>query len=193
MPAVDAGPVTEWLERWNAGQPAALDHILPLLYDDLRRVARRQLRSEPAGSLSATTVVHEAYLRLVQQRRIQAEDREAFLGVVACTMRRVLVDHARWRTRTKRGSGAPVESLDEEMALLTDTEAVEVLALDDTLARLAALNARAAAVVEYRIFGGLTIEETARVLGTSGKTVQRDWTTARAWLRKELGRDIASA
>lgn len=187
MATTAAASVTVWLSRWNDGQRDALDHILPLVYDQLRQVARRQMRGEPAGALSATTVVHETYLRLQQQRQIAATDREAFLGVAACAMRRVLVDHARRRKRIKRGAGAVVEPLDDETpAFLDDTQIDEVLALDDVLGRLEALDARAAAVVIHRIFGGLTLDETAAVLRTSTKTVQRDWLTARAWLRKEL-------
>lgn len=187
MSTASSGAVTLWLTRWNDGQRDALDHILPLVYEQLRQVARRQARGEPAGSSSATTIVHETYLRLLQQRQIAAADRETFLGVAACAMRRVLVDHARRRKRIKRGAGAAVEPLDAETpALLDDTEIDEVLALDEVLARLEAMNARAAAVVAHRIFGGLTLDETAAVLRTSAKTVQRDWLTARAWLRKEL-------
>lgn len=187
MATVAAGPVTLWLSRWSDGQREALDHILPELYDQLRQVARRHLRGEAPGALSATTVVHETYLRLLQQHRIQADDRQAFLGAAACVMRRVLVDHARRRKRAKRGSGAVLEPLDEATpALLDDAEIDDVLALDDVLTRLQRLDARVAAVVEHRVFGGLTLDETAAALGVSAKTVQRDWITARAWLRKEL-------
>lgn len=189
MGTATTGPVTEWLTRWNDGAPDALDHILPLVYEQLLQVARRQVRRESPGALSATTVVHEAYLRLLQQRRIQATDREAFLGVAACTMRRVLVDHARRRKRVKRGAGEVPGVLDDGMApLLNDTEVDELLALDDVLERLEQLDRRAAAVVEHRVFAGLTLDETATALKVSAKTVQRDWATARAWLRKELGR-----
>ncbi|MEZ5291529.1 MAG: ECF-type sigma factor [Vicinamibacterales bacterium] len=189
-----AGPVTEWLSRWSDGQGDALDHILPYVYEQLRQVARRQVRAEAPDVISATTVVHETYLRLRQQRRIQACDRAAFLGAAACVMRRVIVDHARRRKRVKRGAGAAVDSIHdvEVAAWLSDVEAEEVLALDDVLGRLRDLDARVASVVEHRVFAGLTLDETATALGVSAKTVQRDWTTARAWLRKELGRDIAA-
>jgi RNA polymerase sigma factor (TIGR02999 family) len=181
--------ITRWLARLQAGDPDALDRLVPLVYDELRRVARRQIRQEsPANTLSATTLVHEVYLRLVKQRQIAADDRDAFLGIAAQTMRRILVDHARHRTRLKRGGPHSPVSLDDEHepALLTDDEVEEVLVVDAVLERLGALDERAAHVVEYRIFAGLTLEETATVLGTSIKTVQRDWTTARAWLRKEM-------
>lgn len=187
MATVVAGPVTQWLSRWSDGQHEALEHILPLIYEQLRQVARRHLRHEAPGVLSATTVVHETYLRLLQQHRIQASDREAFLGTAACVMRRVLVDHARRRKSAKRGSGAAPAPLDDDLPVLLDeAEIDDVLALDDVLTRLQQLDARVAAVVEYRVFAGFTLEETASALGVSAKTVQRDWTTARAWLRKEL-------
>lgn len=182
-------PVTDWLVRWRAGDTDALEHIVPLVYDELRQVARRQLRHEPmANTLSATALVHEVYLRLLQQRQIAADDRDSFLSIAAQTMRRILVDHARRRKRVKRGGDRPATSLDEEseIALLTDSEVDEVLALDAVLEKLARLDERAARVVEYRIFAGLTLDETATALGVSAKTVQRAWTTARAWLRKEI-------
>ena len=182
-------PITMSLARWRAGESDALEHLLPLVYDELRQVARRQLsREPPANTLSATTLVHEVYLRLLQQRQIVAADRDSFLAIAAQVMRRILVDHARRRKRLKRGgTGQPI-SLDAEPepALLSDLEVEEVLILEAALARLAALDERAARIVECRIFVGLTLEETATAVGTSVKTVQRTWTTARAWLRKEI-------
>lgn len=191
-PSIPRGsePITEWLSRWRAGQHDALERIVPVVYEELRSVARRQLRHEsPSSALSATTLVHETYVRLLQQRQLEAGDRQAFLAVAAHTMRRILVDQARRRKRAKRGGDqvpVPLESGGDEPALLDDIEVDQVLALDDVLQRLAALDERAARVVEYRIFAGLTLEETAQALNTSTKTVQRTWTTARAWLRKEL-------
>jgi RNA polymerase sigma factor (TIGR02999 family) len=181
--------VTVWLSRWRAGQKDALEHIVPLVYDELRQVARRHLNREPTPhSLSATTLVHEAYLRLLQQRQVNASDRPEFLAVAGCTMRRILVDEARRRTRLKRGGHELPAPLEEEPAdLLDDADVEQVLALDDLLDRLAAFELRAARIVEYRIFAGLTLDETAAALGVSVKTVQRTWSTARAWLRKELG------
>jgi RNA polymerase sigma factor (TIGR02999 family) len=180
--------ITRWLTRLRDGDPEALERLVPLVYDELRQVARRQLRREmPANTLSATTLVHEVYLRLVRQRLIDAADRDSFLAISAKIMRRILVDHARHRSRLKRGGAPPVGlSPEHEPALLTDSEVDEVLAVDAVLARLAALDDRAAKVVECRIFAGLTLEETAGALGTSIRTVQREWTTARAWLRKEM-------
>jgi RNA polymerase sigma factor (TIGR02999 family) len=182
-------PVTVWLSRWRAGQQDALEHIVPLVYDELRQVARRQLRRERLPhALSATTLVHEAYLRLLDQRQLEASDRHGFLAIVGHTMRRILVDEARRRHRLKRGGNEPAVPLEEEPSarVLADVDPEEVLAVDALLERLAAMNERAARVVEYRIFAGLTLEETADALGVSAKTVQRTWSTARAWLRKEL-------
>ncbi len=168
---------------------------MPLLYDELRRVARRELsRESRAHTLSATALVHEVYLRLLQQRRLEAADRDGFLGIAGITMRRILVDHARARTRLKRGGRDRPDPLatHRETSLLTPLEVDEVLAVDEALDRLGRLDERARQVVESRIFGGLTLEETARVLGLSTKTVQRTWTAARAWLRKEIGGEVAA-
>jgi RNA polymerase sigma factor (TIGR02999 family) len=183
------GQVTELLALWRAGDQDAFDRILPLVYEELRQVARRQLHSEaPHATLSATVLVHEVYLRLIQQRKIKAIDRDSFLGIAGRTMRRILVDHARARRRLKRGGSQEVAPLDDQEipSLLSDAEADEVLALEDILDRLAAADERAARVVEYRVFAGLTLEETARVLNVSTKTVQRTWIAARAFLRKEI-------
>jgi RNA polymerase sigma factor (TIGR02999 family) len=182
-------PVTVWLSRWRAGQKDALEHIVPLVYNELRQVARRQLSRESLPRpLSATTLVHEAYLRLLQQRQLNATDRPEFLAVAGYTMRRILVDEARRRRRLKRGGHeAPVALDDEPESLLDESDFEQVLALDHLLERLAAFEERAARIVEYRIFAGLTLEETAAALDVSVKTVQRTWSTARAWLRKELG------
>jgi RNA polymerase sigma factor (TIGR02999 family) len=182
------GPITTWLSRWRAGQRDALEHIVPLVYDELRQVARRQLNRERSPhALSATTLVHETYLRLLHQRQLQASDRPEFLSIAGCTMRRVLVDEARRRKRAKRGGSEPVVTFDEnDEALLEEGDVDQVLAIDAVLERLAGLDDRAARIVEYRIFAGMTLEETAAALDTSVKTVQRTWITARAWLRKEL-------
>jgi RNA polymerase sigma-70 factor, ECF subfamily len=187
--------ITIWLQRLQAGDSGALEQLVPLVYDELRQVARRQLnRENQPNTLSATALVHETYLRLIQQRRISADDRDAFLGIAARTMRRVLVDHARRRQRLKRGGLHAKEPLDAGQVpmLLADGEVDEVIAVDRLLARLAELDERAAMVVEYRLFAGLTLEETAQALDTSVKTVQRSWTTARAWLRKEIAASSAA-
>jgi RNA polymerase sigma factor (TIGR02999 family) len=189
------GQVTECLARWRAGDPNALERLVPLVYDELRQVARRQLRREsPDHTLSATALVHEVYLRLLRQRQLAASDRDDFLAIAAQTMRRILVDHARARTRVKRGGKDRPIQLDtrHDVPLLTDAEVEEVLAIDLALERLAHEDERALRVVECRIFAGLTLEETAQALGISTKAVQRTWTTALAWLRKEIGRDVAA-
>jgi RNA polymerase sigma factor (TIGR02999 family) len=190
------GQVTEWLARWRAGDREALEQLLPLVYDELRQVARRQLRRESANhTLSATALVHEVYLRLLQQRQLTATDRANFLATAAQTMRRILVDHARTRSRLKRGGDerpVPLEPGDD-VPLLSDTEVEEVLAIDVALERLAQIDERAYRVVECRFFAGLTLDEIAEALGISSKSVQRTWTTARAWLRKELGRELPAS
>jgi RNA polymerase sigma factor (TIGR02999 family) len=194
-PRAMSGEVTQILSEWRAGDPHAVDRLIPLLYEELRGLAQRQLGREPPGhTLSATALVHEAYLRLLQQRRLEATDRNGFLAIVGVTMRRILVDHARARMRLKRGGGKP-EPLDPlaEPPLLTPVEVDEVLAIDIALERLAKLDERALRVVECRVFGGLTLEETARVLDLSTRSVQRSWNAARAWLRKEIGAGGASA
>jgi RNA polymerase sigma factor (TIGR02999 family) len=187
---MSSGPITLWLEKWRAGDPGALDRMLPLVYGELREVARRQLRREsPAHTLSATGLVHEAYLRLLAQRQLAAVDRTHFFAIAARTMRRVLVDHARARLAKKRGGERPGELDDDvEPALLGSWEPEDVLDTDAALSRLAERSERAARVIECRVFAELTLDETAEALGLSRKSVQRTWTAAAAWLRKELGR-----
>lgn len=181
------GDVTTWLERWRGGDREAFDRIVPLVYGELREVAQRALRRErPDHTLSATALVNEAYLRLLDQRRIAAHDRAGFLSVAACTMRRLLVDYARTRKRDKRGGGADALPLEEAESFLTDRESEELLALDLALDRLAAANPRGCRVIEHRYFAGLSLEESAQALGVSVKTVHRDFLASRAWLRKEL-------
>jgi RNA polymerase sigma factor (TIGR02999 family) len=161
------------------------------LYDELRKLARAHLRRERDGhTLSTTALVNEAYLRLVTQGNIDPNDRTRFFSIASSTMRRVLVDHARRRLRFKRGEGADAVPLEEAEAWLSDSEADELVALDQALERLAAVDRRASAVVQHRFFGGLSLDETAELLGISKKTVQRDWLTARAWLRREVARDL---
>lgn len=182
-----SGEVTLWLERWRDGDREAFDRIVPLVYDELREVARRALRRErPDHTLSATALVNEVYLRLLDQRRIAAQDRGGFLSVAACTMRRLLVDYARSRKRDKRGGGVDALPLDEAERFLTAEQAEELLALDLALDRLAAANPRGCQVIEHRYFAGLSLEESAQALGVSVKTVHRDYLASRAWLRKEL-------
>ena len=185
------GQVTQWLTRLRDGDEAALEGLMPLLYDELRAMARQQLRNErPGHTLNPTALVNEVYLKLVQQRQIQAAHRTQFFAVAGRTMRRILVDYARTKKRLKRGGGRKSIPLEEVDPFLSDEEADEVLALDEALDRLMTANERASRVVQYRFYSGLTLEETAQVLEVSVKTVQRDWLTARAWLRKEISHEF---
>ena len=185
------GQITQYLEQLRSGEESALDELIPLLYKELRAMAQRHLQHERLDhTLSATALVHEAYLRLSKQQQIRAADRVQFLGIAGRTMRRVLVDWARTKKRAKRGGGKAPVPLHEVEQLLSDVEAEELLALDDALSRLAQASERGAQVVEHRFFAGLTLEETATLLGVSMKTVQRDWIAARAWLRKEVEKDL---
>lgn len=190
-PSATHASVTIWLHRLRDGDPDALDCLLPLVYEELRVLASSHLRRErDTHTLSATALVHEAYLRLNERDQLTPGDRRHFFAIAAQAMRRVLIDYARTRNRAKRGGGVRPEPLGQEhAAFLTDEAADELLSLDAALERLTLANARAARVVEQRFFAGLTLEETADVLGVSLKTVQRDWLIARAWLRKEIALD----
>ena len=181
-------PITELLRRYNSGDQAVWQELVPYVYEDLRRLAHQRMRNERSGhTLSTTAVVNECYLRLIRNRQLAAENRGEFLALANQTMRRLLVDHARYRKRLKRGANALQVPLEDVAEWLTDHEAEEILRLDDALENLAKLDPRAAEVVELRFFGGLSVEDVAEVLKVSGKTVQRTWIAARAWLRKEIG------
>lgn len=178
--------ITQLLLAWGKGDPSALETLMPLVYDELRRVAARHLRRlRPGNTLQTTALVNEAYLRLVDASQVQWQNRAHFFAVSAQLMRRILVDFFRARTNLKRGDGAQQVSLDEAAAIAPEPS-VDLLSLDEALTRLAALNARQAQIVELRYFGGLTEEETAEALKTSLRTVQRDWKLARLWLYREL-------
>ena len=182
----EAGEITQLLRRLDAGDEAALEQLMPLLYDELRFLARKHLRRErPDHTLNTTALVNEAYLRLVQQRRLGVEDRRGFFGIASSTMRRILVDYARARKRLKRGGDQQPVPLEEAM-FLSEREAEEVLVLDEALTRLEAINPRGSQVIQHRFFGGLTLEETAEVMEISVPTVHRAWRAARNWLRKEI-------
>jgi RNA polymerase sigma factor (TIGR02999 family) len=179
--------VTRLLLDWSHGDRTALDRLMPLVYDELRALAGRSLRSERSGhTLQATALVHEAYLKLVDQRQVRWQDRAHFFAVAAKLMRRILVDHARRHAAIKRGGGQPGRPLDEADAQAQPAPLVDWLALDRALDRLAALDDRQARIVELRFFGGLTIEETARVLQVSAATVKDEWSFARGWLYREM-------
>lgn len=192
---MSGGEVTRWLAELRAGDDQALDRLVPLLYDELRAVARRLLRRErPGHTMSTTALVHEAYLRLLDARQLTPGDRGAFLAVAAVTMRRLLVDAARRRLADKRGGGVRAQSVDDLAEVLaapgTDSELV---ALDEALEVLGRASPRARRVVELRFFTGLSLAETAEVLDISAKTVQRDWLAARAWLRAQVGGKVTDS
>jgi RNA polymerase sigma-70 factor, ECF subfamily len=179
------GEVGTLLQAWSDGDRTALDKLTPIVYKELHRLARYYLRGERAGhSLQTTALVNEAYLRLADYKRMRWENRAHFFAVSAQLMRRILVDHAR-RHNQKRGGGVPHLSL-EETAVVGVGRDEDLVALDDALEALARLDPRKARVVELRFFGGLSVEETAEVLKISAVTVMRDWTTARAWLYREM-------
>src|SRR5215469_11704404 len=177
--------VSNLLRAWSAGDSGALDRLTPVVYNELRRLARHYMRGErPGHSLQATALVHEAYTRLVDYKRMQWQDRAHFFAVSAQVMRRILVEHAR-RHNVKRGAGIRHVALDET-ALVRRSEDPDLVALDDAMNALAAIDPRKVQVVEMRFFGGLSVEETAEVLKVSTATVKRDWKAARIWLYREL-------
>ena len=181
--------VTGLLLSWRLGDAAALERVVPLVYQELRRVAARHLRREaPGHALQATALVHEVYPRLVDVDRMTLKDRAHFFGVAAVLMRQILVDHARRRRASKRGGSATVISLNEAAgaAAPTSTSSVDVLALDEALDALSSFDVRQCRVVELRFFAGLNIPETADALGISTPTVERDWAMAKAWLHQRL-------
>jgi RNA polymerase sigma factor (TIGR02999 family) len=178
------GDVTELLLASQSGSQDAMDRLVPLVYDELKVLAAAYLRSErPDHSLQTTGLVHEAYMKLVNAQRTNWESRAHFFGIAAQAMRRILVDHA--RRRRARGGGGHV-SLDDHLPGVEASDA-DVLAVDEALERLALLDARQARIVELRYFAGLTIEQTAETVGISPATVKREWTSAKAWLMRELG------
>jgi RNA polymerase sigma factor (TIGR02999 family) len=180
--------VTELLQGWRAGDRKALDALLPLVYDELRRLAHHHLRNErPDHTLRSTALVHEAYFRLVGQDFPQWESRSHFFAIAAQLMRQILVDYARRHRASKRGSGACMLTLDDAVVLPRRKD-VDVVALDDALNTLAEIDPRQSRVVELRFFAGLSLEEISEVMGIATATVQRDWTAARAWLHREISR-----
>jgi len=183
--------VTELLIRWRDGDKAALDALMPLVYSELRRIANRYLQGERSDhTLQSTALVHEAYVRMTNQQLPQWQNRAHFFAVAAQLMRQILVDHARTHRASKRGGDVYKLALEdaEEQRQPVD---VDVVALDDALKTLAAMDSQQSRVVELKFFGGLSNEDTAEVLGVSTSTVKRDWTTARAWLFRELNRSAA--
>lgn len=191
-PSPAASEITALLVAWGDGDRSALERLLPHVYDELRRIARGQMRKESAGHpLQTTALVNEAYLRLVEQRDVSWQNRAHFFGIAAQAMRRILVGIARARGADKRGADVRPVSLDEALLVPNDERAAELLALDEALTALAQLDPRRSQVVELRYFGGLSVEETAGVLAISEETVHRDWKRAKAWLHTQLGSEQA--
>lgn len=179
------GDVTRLLQAWSDGDERALDHLVPIVYEELRRLASYYLRTERSGhTLQTTALVHEAYLRLADRPRVSLEGRDQFMAVAAQAMRRILVDHAR-RRRSRKRSQPPSEELPDATVMALDQPA-DLLDLDRALEELTQLDERQGRVVELRYFGGLSIEEVSRVLGVTSRTVKRDWRSARAWLFERL-------
>jgi len=181
----DVGDVSKLLRAWSDGDKSALEKLTPIVYDELHRLARRHMKRErPGHSLQTTALVNEAYMRLVDYKRMQWQNRAHFFAVSAQLMRRILVEHAR-RQNLKRGGGVQHVSL-EETTIAVDARPTDLVALDDAMNALARLDRRKEQVVEMRFFGGLSVEETAEVLKVSPVTVMRDWSTAKAWLYRQL-------
>lgn len=184
--------VTECLAALSGGDKAAMERLVPMVYDELRRQAASFLRKEaPGHSLQPTALVHEVFLKLADQNRVSWKGRSHFFAVGAQAMRRILVDHARRKKRAKRGGGRQRISLDEGL-VVSPRRDEDVLALNDALEKLADLDPRQAQIVEMRFFGGLTVQEVAEVLGVSKRTVEAEWTMIRAWLRRELSEDASA-
>jgi RNA polymerase sigma-70 factor, ECF subfamily len=183
----DPDEITKMLRAWSEGDRAAADQFMPVIYDELRRQAHRFLNRERANhTLQTTALVHEAYLRLTEQRDVSWQNRAQFFGLAAQMMRRILVNYAVNRKRDKRGGSAERLQLDETIQIQAADKSIKLIELDEALNRLAKLDERQARVIELRYFGGLTIEETAEVMGISPPTVKREWNMAKTWLRSEL-------
>src|SRR5438874_4548704 len=180
--------VTELLIEWSNGDKAALDKLMPLIHEELRRLAHHYISHErPGHTLQTTALVNEAYLRLVNRKGVHWQNRAHFFAIAATLMRSLLVDHARSHAYAKRGGDARKITIDEAM-IVSQERAAEVVALDDVLKQLANFDPQQSRIVELRFFGGLTIDETAEVLGLSPATIKREWSTARAWLYRELNK-----
>lgn len=186
MPSTRSSDVTRLLSDWSNGDRQALDELLPLVYDELRHLASAYLRRERDGhTLQSTALVHEAFLRLVNQHDVQWQGRAHFFGIAAQMIRRILVDHARAQRALKRGAGAVRLELGEALGVAQQRD-LDLIALDDALERLATMDQRQSRIVELRFFAGLSVEDTADVMGISPATVKREWSSARAWLFREV-------
>jgi RNA polymerase sigma-70 factor (ECF subfamily) len=190
MTATSSQPVTALLERWSNGDSSARDALIPLVYDELRRIARRCLSGQSSNhTLQPTALVHEAYLRLAKRDSIDWQNRAHFFAMAAQMMRQILVDHARKHAAAKRGAN-PVTLVVDDATAISKTPSLDLLALDDAMQRLANLDPRQCRIVELRFFGGLSIEETAEVVNISPATTKREWATARLWLHHAMSNDI---
>jgi RNA polymerase sigma factor (TIGR02999 family) len=187
-PVGDSLQITQLLKKWSEGNQEVLDKLMPLVYDELRRQASRYLRRERANhTLQTTALIHEAYLKLIDQNQVEWQNRTHFFAIAAQAMRRILVDYARERNRDKRGGAAENLPLEEAAFVVAAQEkTVDLVALDEALTRLAKFDERQARVVELRYFSGLSIDETAEILGVSNVTVRRDWNMAKAWLHQQI-------
>ena len=188
------GEATRLLSEWRAGDQGAFDRLLPIVYEELRRLASHYMRAErPDHLLQTTALVHEAYLRLVDHRDASYETRSHFFAVAAQVMRHVLIDYARTRCRAKRGGGAPSEPLEDDVAVMSSDRAEELIAVDAALESLMAVDVRKGRIFELRHFAGLSIEEAAQLLKVSPATVARDWRMAKAWLRRAISSESPRA
>ena len=182
----DHQQITKLLLAWRDGEPAALDRLMPIVYEELKRLASAYMRRQkPGHSLQTVDLVNEAYMRLIDSSRVKWQDRNHFYAIASQIMRRLLVDSARKRNSQKRGGGRAQITLDDNLEI-AGGPGTDLVALDEAMKRLAVLNPRQSRIIELRYFGGLTEEETAEVLGLSSRTIRRDWTVARAWLFREL-------
>ena len=183
----NAEQITQLLKDWSEGNQTALDKLMPLVYDELRRQASRFLRKERSNhTLQTTALIHEAYLKLIDQKEVQWQNRAHFFAIASTAMRRILVDYARERHREKRGGSAEKLPLDEAFQIVSKEKSMDLIALDEALTRLAKFDVRQARIVELRYFSGLSIDETAEILGVSNATVRLDWNLAKAWLKLEI-------
>jgi RNA polymerase sigma factor (TIGR02999 family) len=189
MPALPQ-EITQLLLSWSEGDKSALDQLIPLVYPELKRLARRYMgRESPDHTLQTSALINEAYLRLVDQHAVEWQDRAHFFAVAAQVMRHILIDHARSHRYHKRGAGAEHIPLDD-VAVVSQERATELVALDDALTRLATVDPRKSQIVELRFFGGLTVEETAEVMKLSPITIKREWRSAKAWLHTEMSEGL---
>jgi len=191
MSAASSQEITALLAAWGSGDQTALDQLMPLVYDELRRIAHRYLGRERVGhTLQSADLINEAYLKLLGERQMDWQNRAHFFAVAAQAMRQILVDYARTRNRDRRGGGAQRVSLEDALAV-ADEQSAELVALDDALNGLAVFDKRKSKVAELRFFGGLSVEETAEVLHVAPITVMREWRLAKAWLYRELNREVS--